>query len=246
MTPEAYKDLLNISNDGWWSVGRGKVIDKILRCLCRQKIISKNISILDIGAGFNPYGNIYKKYGQFDLLELENYCVSYLKKNKNCRNLYTTKVDKFFLKKNKNKYDLLLTLDVIEHIKDDSVFLVNLNKILKNNGTLIATVPAFNFLWSSHDEKYGHFRRYRKNEFVNVLKKAGFKIKFVSYYNFFLFPLAFIKILLLKFTKKTDSKDIDTSSFTNTIFKLIFGFESHLLPNLKFPFGISIIAVVTK
>lgn len=246
MTPEAYKDLLNISKNGWWSVGRGKVIYKFLRYLSYQNKISKNINILDVGAGFNPYANIYKKFGQFDLLEYENSCVSYLKKNKNYRKLFTNKVDKNFLNKNKNKYDLVLSLDVIEHIKDDSRFLLNLNKIIKNNGILIATVPAFNFLWSSHDEKYGHYRRYTKNEFVNLFEKAGFKLKFISYYNFFLFPLALIKILLLKLTKETDSKDIDPSSFTNTIFKLIFSFESFLLPNLKFPFGVSIIAVASK
>lgn len=71
-------------------------------------------------------------------------------------------------------YDLILLLDVIEHVPDDAAFLSGVVKErLTGGGRIMITVPAFNSLFSSHDNFLGHYRRYSLGELTALVKKAG-------------------------------------------------------------------------
>ena len=63
-------------------------------------------------------------------------------------------------------------------------------RILKPGGHIIITVPAFMWLWTHNDDLNAHVRRYTANELKQKLTQTGFKIRRVSYNNFFVFPLA--------------------------------------------------------
>lgn len=78
--------------------------------------------------------------------------------------------------------------DVVEHIEDDVFFLGEIRKLLKENGMLYITVPAYSFLWSAQDITAGHYRRYTLNSIAVALESAGFQIEF-STYIFRLLPL---------------------------------------------------------
>ena len=56
---------------------------------------------------------------------------------------------------------------MIEHIKNDDEVIEFLSKVLKNDGNILITVPAYNFLYTERDKILGHFRRYNSN----MLKK---------------------------------------------------------------------------
>ena len=112
MKKEAYSELYKQSFNGWWSVSRGQIIESLLDYLYKNKIINNDNLILDIGAGFNPYHKIYKKFGRFDLIEVEDACIDYLKKNKTYRNLFTSLIDNKFINKHENSYDIVFMLDV--------------------------------------------------------------------------------------------------------------------------------------
>jgi len=71
--------------------------------------------------------------------------------------------------------------DVIEHIKDDRRFLRHVYSLLKVDGRLYATVPAYPVLWSAEDEAAGHFRRYTLTELCGLLEKSGLRIEFATY-----------------------------------------------------------------
>lgn len=83
--------------------------------------------------------------------------------------------------------------DVIEHIQDDLGFLQSLYKTMKRNGLVYLTVPAYKTLWSSEDEVAGHYNRYSLKEIIKVLKVAGFKVDFSSYF-FCVLPLPILLI----------------------------------------------------
>jgi len=85
-----------------------------------------------------------------------------------------------------DQYDLVTNFDVLEHIADDEGFLRDLHRVLTDNGHVLVTVPAYQFLWSDLDRLLGHVRRYNKRDLVRCLEKAGFTVSVASYFNTFL------------------------------------------------------------
>jgi len=64
--------------------------------------------------------------------------------------------------------DVLLAMDVMEHVPDDFLFASSLLAALKPGGHLLITVPADAALWSAHDEAFGHYRRYSRERLERV------------------------------------------------------------------------------
>jgi hypothetical protein len=56
------------------------------------------------------------------------------------------------------KYDVILVLDVLEHIEDDCSAPDKIHALLKHEATIVMTVPAIKWLWSRHDVANHHFR----------------------------------------------------------------------------------------
>jgi len=80
------------------------------------------------------------------------------------------------------KYDVLLSVEVLEHIEDDVEALRKWTQYLAPAGTAIISVPAHRKLWGKADEWAGHVRRYDRADLVNLLKQAGFdEIEIRSY-----------------------------------------------------------------
>lgn len=61
-------------------------------------------------------------------------------------------------------YNFIYSLNVLEHIEEDSVAAANLVGRLNPGGMILIFVPAFQCLYSGFDKKVGHYRRYRKNQ----------------------------------------------------------------------------------
>lgn len=71
--------------------------------------------------------------------------------------------------------------DVIEHIDDAAGFLRSVKGLLRPQGYLYATVPAYQGLWSDEDVLAGHYRRYTLGSLRATLEAAGFDLVFASY-----------------------------------------------------------------
>lgn len=69
--------------------------------------------------------------------------------------------------------DLVLLMDVLEHVDDDVALLRELATSAKPGTRFIVSVPAFSWLWSQHDEFLEHRRRYTLNGVLGVLSAAG-------------------------------------------------------------------------
>jgi len=144
-------------------------------------------------------------------------------------------------------FDVITALDVIEHIDDDVGSLKAMHSLLKPDGKIVITVPAYMFLWSSFDEINEHKRRYTRPELREKLIEAGFTIEKISYYNTLLFPAVFIVRMLNIILNRDGASDIDMPSKpVNSILGFIFGLEKYLLRAFNLPFGVSVLAVVKK
>ncbi len=145
-----------------------------------------------------------------------------------------------------NKYDLVLLLDVIEHIEDDGAFIETALKHLKKDGRIIINVPAHHTLFSKYDKKMGHKRRYNKNNIEVITKKLGLQIEYLSYWGLFMIPVVLLRKLIISFVKK-DVAAIGFKpphSIINKAFLLLMKIEKQLFSP---PFtGTSLFAVIKK
>jgi len=138
----------------------------------------------------------------------------------------------------KYKFDTAITMNVLEHIEDDQKAMKNVYQILEPGAHFLIIVPAMNFLYAILDYEGGHFRRYTKTELGSKLRNAGFKIIKMHYINF---PGAvgwYFNYVLLK--KKLFAKG--TFKLYNNLVPIFRAVESII----KFPFGMSVIAIAQK
>ena len=86
--------------------------------------------------------------------------------------------------------DLVLMMDVLEHVDDDRGLLRHYAAKVPSGAHFLVTVPAFRFLWSGHDVFLEHKRRYRLGEIEAAMRDAGLQVVRGAYYFGFVFPLA--------------------------------------------------------
>jgi SAM-dependent methyltransferase len=142
--------------------------------------------------------------------------------------------------------------DVLEHIEDDESFLGLINKLLKPNGRLYVTVPAYPFLWSAADAVAGHFRRYSLNSLTTKLEKCGYRIEFGSHiFCLLILPVYFLRALPNRLGIRRGGalagyqKQIaQTAGWINHFFEFLLSYEIKILANRKtLPFGASCLVV---
>lgn len=240
MENSIYERYMEITNKHWWWLSRKNIIDKFLEKFSKDK---KKLKILDYGSGTGINTEILKKYGEVFIYEphlaARNFSISKYK--------YLTILDNN--KNSKDKFDIILLADVLEHIKDHNEEIALIKDLLSQDGRLLITVPAHKYLFTKKDESLQHYRRYTKPELFNLLNQNQFEIEFLSYFNFFLsmiiIPITlFYKIIKLSHIEKVESVP---NKFINKLFYFIFSFEKYFLSNkIKLPYGISLIAVAKK
>lgn len=81
-----------------------------------------------------------------------------------------------------DRYDLVVMLDVVEHIADDHAALARAASLLGDDGVLVLTVPALPLLWSEFDDLSGHARRYTRRSLRAALERAGLTVLDLRYY----------------------------------------------------------------
>ena len=82
-----------------------------------------------------------------------------------------------------NKFDSILAVNVLEHVENDEFAFAQLYNMLKEKGTLVVLVPAYKFLYNIIDKNIGHYRRYTKKELESKVRKTGFIIDKIFYFN---------------------------------------------------------------
>ena len=142
--------------------------------------------------------------------------------------------------------------DVLEHVRDDVGFLRELHRRIKPSGRLYLTVPAYSWLWSTEDERSGHYRRYTARSLRRSLRQASFEVEFVSYF-FVLLPAP---ILLLRTipsllglrasTLPNAGEHRGKSIGLRNIVESCLGLEVDVISRGRFPFGSSLMAVARR
>lgn len=143
--------------------------------------------------------------------------------------------------------DLLLALDVLEHIDDDTLAVAEIGRVVRPGGRLIVTVPALPWLWGPHDEVNEHKRRYRRAELLRLIGDAGFAVERLTYFNTFLLPLGIAERFVSRRLGRRASLGLRVPpSAVNAALTRTFGLEVELLRRRDLPIGMSLLLVATR
>ena len=166
----------------WWYRGRRRVIDAALECLG----LPDDARILDAGCGSGRMLDELAAHGEVTGVDSDPACVAAA--GARGRNVLPAELP--HLPFSGASFDLVTCFDVIEHLDDDVAALRELRRVAVPSGRLLATVPAYQSLWSRHDVVNRHRRRYHAGSFAAAAETAGWTVERQTYFNSLLLPPA--------------------------------------------------------
>jgi SAM-dependent methyltransferase len=139
-------------------------------------------------------------------------------------------------------FDLLLACDVIEHVPDDARALAELRRVAAPGARLLLTVPAYGWLWSSHDVYMHHHRRYTLRDLRARTRAAGWKPVVDTYFMTMVLPAVAAIRLTGKALHRGPESDIrPTHPALNRVLETAVGDEaSAIARGARLPAGVSI------
>ena len=144
--------------------------------------------------------------------------------------------------------DVLVMLNVLEHIDDDCLALKNAYSLLKPGGSLILEVPAGPYLYDSYDAQLHHFRRYSSSGLRQKLEAAGFSVQRMSHLGFLLFPaFAIVKLInKIGFLPKSTVQSRAMKTSNSKLLSIIMKIESRISKFLSYPYGIRVLVTAKR
>lgn len=241
MERSVYDRMNELETNHWWFVARRKIIAALID---RHLPQGAEATILEAGCGSGGNLPMLGQFGQVDAFEYDATARQHATEKSRLDVRFGALPDQ--LPFEDRRYDLIGLFDVLEHIEADTASLAALAGRLSDKGVILVTVPAFPFLWSRHDERHHHFRRYTRTSLDEVARKAGLKVRYASYFNFFLFPAAVLARTLKRLTGSDTPDDTMPARPVNAVLSRVFGSERHLVGRLRLPVGLSLAAVLER
>ena len=143
-------------------------------------------------------------------------------------------------------YDVILMLDVLEHLPDPAGALRRCHSLMATGGRLLLTVPAFEALWTAHDEMNHHFTRYRRATLRPLVEEAGLRLVGSRYFFHWLFPAKLLVRAGERMGRRNAGPPEVPPAPVNRLLRRLCRLEERLLGPLRFPFGSSLLAVCAR
>lgn len=236
MEPYLFRQMMEVEKSHWWFVGRRKIIDWALG----RFQLSEDSTILEVGCGTGGNLELLAHYGNVKAMESDIAALEIARQRADVNIKHGWLPDHIPFEQ--TKFDLIVLLDVLEHVPDDGAALHALREKLRPGGKILITVPAFGFLWSKHDDLHHHYRRYSKPELMGLLRMSGYRVRYASYFNSILFPVIAAVRLFNRLSRNETTDDVKKPSYLiNRILCTLFGAERYLLGEFSLPFGVSLL-----
>ncbi len=263
MNPEEYERMHDLETHYWWFVGRRALVAHLLdHTLARLGTSSPQLVDIGCGTGAN-LPMLREKVGEngqvfgFDFSPLAlKFARHHLDTAHDTSQVSLSQGDALAMPVRDGSADIVTMLDVLEHLSDDDMALREVHRILKPGGALVLSVPAYQHLWSAHDEALHHFRRYEKQGLANVLREAGFKTWRLSFAMSLMPPLAwFWRRFILPFgpRRPADAQRHSQGALLpqvpermNTLLTQYVGLEGRIIPHRPLKFGTSLVVVAFR
>ncbi|MGN6171215.1 MAG: class I SAM-dependent methyltransferase [Solirubrobacteraceae bacterium] len=186
----------------WWYQGRRRVLERAIARLG----LPKEARILDVGCGSGRNMVDLARYGAVTGVELSPTSVKVARERCAGEVIEASVMEMPF---DDRSFDLVVSLDVMEHLSDDMAAFAELRRIVAIGGALLVTVPAYQWLWSGHDEINRHQRRYSRRALVAAAESAGWRCERTTHFNALVLPIAIVLRVLDRINPKTTKSRLD-------------------------------------
>lgn len=244
MQASEYHSMFQLENEYWWY---RTLHDLVLSSIAR--LGRRDLRILDAGCGTGRVMELLGEYGTTDGVDASEAGVKYCGERGLERAVHA---DLNQWRGKSGEYDVVVSLDVIccGGIEDDLSVVSAFHDSLRQGGTLIINVPAFEILRRDHDIVVETKRRYRRKIFSERLRAIGFNVETATYRlpALFMFLLAKLPARLFRASDSVATSDLATLPKTvNWMLYALHRLENKLISSgARVPFGSSLFVVATK
>ncbi len=243
MNPAEYARMHALEDWYWWFVARRQAAAQFLRDHAPP---DQPLHVLDAGCGT---GGMLELYGKWpDVIatgaDLSPDALAFSRSRGHTR---LVNADLGLLPFRTGTFSAVTALDVIEHIADDGRAIREISRVLRPGGILVASVPAYQFLWGPHDEALHHQRRYTAVEFRTLVQAAGLRVEKQTYLLAALFPIA-AGLRLATRRRKLDGGAL-LPRVPHLVNRALIGLQAvelSLARHTSLPFGLTVLTVARK
>jgi SAM-dependent methyltransferase len=240
MENQVYRQLYEVENEHWWFTARKEIL---LRYLDARLPLPATARLLDVGCGtgaiLESFSRRYQAFGTDTAPQAIAFC-----RERGLTRLYCGTLETY---PPSEPFDLITMLDMVEHVEDDDALLRTGRRLLGERGHILIAVPAFPSLWSDYDEVLHHKRRYTRGGLRRLVEHAGFTVEHLTFFNCFLFPVAWMKRVAAHATGGGKANDLDIPPRPlNAALRGVFRIERRILPHASLPIGLSLLCLARK
>lgn len=245
MDAALYDELYRVEQTHWWFRARRRIVWSLVNRFVGGKP-GRRLKICELGCGTG--GNLIDIADRHDItgVECSPHALAYAQQRLGSRVLHGSLPHDIDLPP--ASFDVVLLTDVLEHIDDDTASAQTALSLLRPGGIVVATVPAYQWLYSPRDAYHHHFRRYGKQQFALLWQSKHAETLLLSHYNTLLFPPAAAARLASKLLRSQSTQgDLTTPPGPiNHLLANLMGSELNFLGRLPLPFGLSLASVVRR
>lgn len=244
MNDEVYEEMFRVESRHWWFGAKHKIVRGLLTRYAPTSE-GRRPRVVDLGCGCGYLLWLLKD--QYDAVGLDGsaQAVEFSKRRGVDVRLGALPDEVPF---EDGSADVVMFLDVLEHLKDDGVCFDRAARLLRPGGIAICTVPAYPWLWTKRDEYHQHFRRYTRAAFKTLMNRGSMRSRFVSHMNAVLFPMALAE-RAMRMVRPLKANEGDLSvppTPVNAVMRETYAAERVLLGRVPIPFGLSLVSVSQK
>jgi len=246
MQPHTYAIMREVEDQHWWYVGRRRIITSFVERICRelQDEGRGRPRILDVGCGTGGNVEMLARFGDAEGVDVSAEALDFCRA-RGLHNVRQGAAER--LPYEDQSFDLVTSLDVVEHLDDDVAGLSEIRRVLRPGGRALLFVPAFMFLWGVQDDVSNHRRRYTLPQLRQVVEQAGLVTDRASYANLTFFaPILFGRLAMRLTGLHPASENNINIGLLNGLLGSVLGAESWWLRRMNLPFGVSAILVAKK
>jgi SAM-dependent methyltransferase len=241
MRHDEHEAMLAHDEHHWWYRGRRRV----LRAELDRLGLWPGARLLDAGCGSGRTLDELARYGSVTGLDLSPEAVAAARRRGHA-DVHAGHIEQMPFAD--GHFDVVTCLDVVEHTPDDRATLAELHRVTQPGGVLIVTVPAYQALWSWHDEVNLHFRRYDAPMLRAAATESGWDVVTDTYFNALLLAPAAVVRLAQRRRRGHEQSDLTlTPPALNRLLELPLALEARLLgTGRRLPAGLSLLAILRR